>query len=108
MGVYIKGMEMPKACVYRENGQLITCPLYDIEGYCGALNTEASHKENGKLSDCPLVEIPPHGRLGDLDALHKLLLEKGKEYKGVGGAMLAAAAWCIANAPTVIEEDEGE
>ena len=55
MGVYIKGMEMPKACVYRENGHLITCPLYDIDGYCGALNTEASHRENGKLSDCPLV-----------------------------------------------------
>ena len=70
-GVYIKGMEMPKACVYRENGHLITCPLYDIDGYCGALNTEASHKETGKLSDCPLVPVPPHGRLGDLGNLRK-------------------------------------
>lgn len=63
MSILIKGMEMPKACVYRENGHLITCPLYDIDGYCGALNTEASHKENGKLSDCPLVPVPKHGRL---------------------------------------------
>lgn len=63
MSVLIRGMEMPKACVYRENGHLITCPLYDIDGYCGALNTEASHIENGKLSGCHLVPVPPHGRL---------------------------------------------
>ena len=92
MGVYIKGMEMPKACVYRENGHLITCPLYDIDGYCGALNTEASHKENGKLSGCPLVPVPPHGDLIDRDALPTSRVE-----------------WeDIVNAPTIIEAEEGE
>lgn len=75
MGVYIKDTEMPKACVYRENGYLITCPLYDLDGYCGALNTEASHKENGKLSDCPLIEVPPHGRLIDADAFSAKIIE---------------------------------
>lgn len=62
MSVYIPGMEMPKACVYRENGHLTTCPLYDIDGYCGALQTEAKHKEDEIHSDCPLVPVPEHGK----------------------------------------------
>lgn len=64
MSVLIHGMEMPKACVYRENGHLTTCPLYDIDGYCGALNTEASHNEGRKLPDCPLV---PHSATWSAD-----------------------------------------
>jgi len=62
LSVLIKNMEIPKACVYRENGQLIFCPLYDMDGYCGALNKEASHKEGSILPDCPVV---PVGRCKD-------------------------------------------
>lgn len=65
MSILIKGMEMPRACVYRENDHLITCPLYDIDGYCGALNTEASHEENNRHSACPLIEVPKHGKWGE-------------------------------------------
>ena len=55
------------------------------------------------------VPVPAHGRLGDLDALHKLFLEKAKEHKGAGGAMVAMAALCIATAPTIIPaSEEGE
>lgn len=68
-GIYIPGMEVPKACVYRKNGQLVTCPLYDIDGYCGALKSEASHKEDDMPSNCPLVPVPEHGRTIDADAL---------------------------------------
>lgn len=57
MSVLIKNMEIPKACVYRENGYLIFCPLYDMDGYCGALNKEASHKEGSILPDCPIVPV---------------------------------------------------
>ena len=100
MGVYIKGMEMPKACVYRENGHLITCPLYDIDGYCGALNTEASHKENGKLSDCPLVPVPPHGRCIDANKLNS----SETDYLGNHFVYLVD----IDDAPTIIPAEEGE
>lgn len=69
MGVYIKGMKVPKACVYRDNGHLMTCPLYDIDGYCGVLNHEANHKEDDRSKDCPLIPVPDHGDLIDRQAL---------------------------------------
>ena len=107
MSILIKGMEMPTSCgdckafvCYKQwAGDMGDC-------FCGITKNDA--KAKAKNADCPLVPVPPHGRLGDLDALHKLFLEKGKEYKGVGGAMVAAAAWCIANAPTIIPAEEGE
>ncbi len=64
MGIYIPGMKMPKACVYRENGHFMTCPLYDIDGYCGALNKEAKHDLVTKLCDCPLVPVPEFSDIG--------------------------------------------
>ena len=99
MSILIKGMEMPKACVYRENGHLMTCPLYDIDGYCGALNIEASHKENGKLSCCPLVPIPPYGRLIDADALTTVTEMVNDEWKTY------VEVFEIADAPTIIEAE---
>lgn len=55
MGVFIKGMEMPKNCT--------GCPIC-----CGL---PYQHRdEKGRRPDCPLVELPPHGRLGDLDKLN--------------------------------------
>lgn len=102
MGVFIRGMEMPEACVYRENGHLTTCPLYDIDGYCGALNTEASHNEGRKLPGCPLVPVAPHGRLIDADALR---------YWSDDSAMIAfdyVTRSQINAAPTIIEAEEGE
>lgn len=100
MSVLIHGMEMPKACVYRENGHLTTCPLYDIDGYCGALNTEASHNEGRKLPDCPLVPIQPHGRLIDADELIR-------EHRADNFDFAIYATYLVQNAPTVLEE-EGE
>ena len=60
MGVYIKGMKMPKACW--------ECPLMDGEyGDCkvGGVGMYEDYMQN-----CPLVEIAePHGRLIDADSL---------------------------------------
>lgn len=66
MGLYIKGMEMPTHCmdcpfmVSRDNDD---CILQSDEANEGFENWE-------QMKDhCPLIEVPPHGRLGDLDAL---------------------------------------
>ena len=99
MSILIKGMEMPKSCVYRENGHLITCPLYDIDGYCGALNTEASHKEEEMHPDCPLIEVPKHGRLIDADELLDDCIFSDEWFKR---GMYAF----IGDAPTIIPADK--
>lgn len=58
MGVYIKGMEMPKDC--------LKCPFcLFADGYWKCL-VDGSHADFGgtcRPQNCPLVEIPPHGRL---------------------------------------------
>lgn len=113
MSILIKGMGMPKSCVYRENGHLMTCPLYDSDRYCKALNTETSHRENEKLSNCPLVPIQPHGRLIDADALIEALarmvpwaIADPTSNTFLDG--LSAAYKAIQTAPTVIEAEGGE
>ena len=105
MSILIKGMEMPKSCCecmlakLSPTGETLICN-YNL----------STVPWDEKPFDCPLVPVPPHGRLIDADELHKLFIKKGKEFKGIGGAMLAAA-WCIANAPTIIPaqtEKEGQ
>jgi hypothetical protein len=100
-------MEMPvscyKCCLKQRNGMDIVCHVTHERFSVADVNILEY-----RLDSCPLVPVPDHGRLGDLDALHKLFLEKGKEYNGVGGAMVAAAAWCIANAPTIIPAEKEE
>ena len=63
MGVYIKGMEMPKNCfeceirAYDANAGEEFCPFSQI--VCLSI---------GIQDNCPLVEVPePHGRLIDAD-----------------------------------------
>lgn len=73
MSVLIKGMEMPTDCIFcllcRGDWQMCS-------------QTESSIKLKGRPSDCPLVSVPPHGRLGDLDAL---LQSYDKEHIGPPG-----------------------
>ena len=106
MSVLIKGMEMPTSCVYRENGHLMTCPLYDIDGYCGALHTEACHKVDETMLACPAIPVPPHGRLIDADALLKTNNPIGKTM--VFGGEYVYTESEIDSAPTIIEAEEGE
>ena len=66
VGVYIHGVEMPKHCmdcpfmVSRDNDD---CILQSAEA-----NESFENWEQMKAG-CPLVPVPPHGRLGDLDAI---------------------------------------
>lgn len=73
MGVYIKGMEMPKCCG--------DCDfLYD---YFSCMATGESmaliYWELGKkrLPNCPLVEVPDHG---DLIEAHSLKIRLGQRF----------------------------
>ena len=78
MSVIVKGMEMPKNCQ--------DCALY-IEGACYAKGYRdyRSIMDTAKPDDCPLVELPPHGRLGDLDALYAEISNGNKAYNGIEG-----------------------
>lgn len=61
MGIYIRGMKMPTNCDDCLLGS--DCPHdQSIDGY---------KMQGGRPRTCPLVHIPPHGRLGDLDALYE-------------------------------------
>ena len=58
MGIYIKGMEMPKGCY--------ECPLMD--GEYGNCKVGATGLYDPYMEDCPLTEVPePHGRLIDIE-----------------------------------------
>ena len=66
MGVYIKGMEMPKSCAFcrikRRNGKKMVCPL------CGEeWDVHDPMSADHRLDNCPLVPVPSHGRLIDAD-----------------------------------------
>ena len=62
MGVYIKGMKIPKSCwrCYIPLGTL-KCPVQTEE--------EAMRYCSCRHKDCPIVPIPPHGDLIDREAL---------------------------------------
>lgn len=82
MGVYIKGMKMPKNC-----GECWETCLHV------AINCEAKADPNGgeiRRNDCPLIEVSkPHGRLIDVD---RLIIED----------------YTYCEAPTVIEREVKE
>lgn len=80
MGIYVKGMEMPKNCN--------ECPLCFYEGQaiccCRALpaieDGEILKPWKNKRKDCPLVEIEvPHGRLIDAVALRTRMYHEAFE-----------------------------
>ena len=76
MGVYIKGMEMPKDCLH--------CCFASGCSYCEGYNDRCAFEPDDIKTDwdfahgvfpesipdwCPLVPVQPHGRLVDADAL---------------------------------------
>ena len=88
MGIYIKGMEMPKGCY--------ECPLMD--GEYGDCKVGATGLYDPYMEDCPLTEVPePHGRLIDADACIDYIRSNNQH------------AWeVLAYAPTVIESEVEE
>ena len=81
--ILIRNMEMPKKC--------LTCPCLeynmfddDIDGYCKMLKTKITNSDKHH-PNYPLIELPPHGRLGDLDALYAEISNGNKAYNGIDG-----------------------
>lgn len=113
-GVYIN-MEMPKSC---------PCELlgvgYDlICSFVGGIPCRVKEYyeccQNGtRPSWCPLVPVPPHGRLGDLDALTDKVIGKYIGHERKNELIFAAAEIkqdicdLIGDAPTIIPAEEDE
>ena len=97
MGVYIRGMEMPKNCML--------CPFCVEEAdpangeMCMVTGTLMPPCTRERLDDCPLVPVPPHGRLIDENML-LCFLGENIIYDSYGRT--------IAKVPTVIPAEEGE
>ena len=93
MGVYIKGMSMPKNC-----GE---CPCYYYEyKECNAIGGRMVFRNATPPTDCPLVELPPHGRLIDADVLTTVTEMVNGEFKTY------IEVFEVLDAPTIIESEE--
>ena len=76
MGVYIKGMRMPREC---KKCEYCSIGLTDI--FCLQLKKVVVF-DGRRLDDCPLVEVKePHGRLIDADKLVRTLNEMSVEMR---------------------------
>ena len=117
MGVYIKGIEMPKNCdkciysAWSNFYQIYVCnavrknepALFD-----GKQTKSTAVARSARADNCPLIPVPPHGRLIDADALENeaqmRLLECNKydnQFQKPYEVMRA-----IALAPTIIPTSE--
>ena len=104
-------MEMPESCYY--------CPLmYGSWGYspphkarCVITGKDMPIDERGVQHNqsCPIVPVPPHGRLGDLDALKAKAIERSeKRGEMVNVLDPVINAYDIATAPTIIPAEEAQ
>ena len=92
MGVYIKGMEMPK------KGSWVTLRVFPdgqcfLYSWCG--------NDFAFMEHLTAFSVPPHGRLIDADELLA-------QHCGRFGAIDEVAKEAIKNAPTIIQAEEGE
>lgn len=113
-GIYIKNMEMPKNCEKCLGFErCYTRGLFDPIGWCHIAGTELLNPN--PPTDCPLVPVPPHGRLGDLDALARQVEHERFHHTHTDGlaarhhvAEYGHFLKAISDAPTVIEAEEVE
>ena len=127
MGVYVKGMEMPKSCsdcpffvdgLYDANDELLSVCLAKEDNSpsgCGYKVIDGIDHMARRMDYCPLVEVQePHGDLIDRDALVKEMtngiragtLEEGyEEYQNINN--MDDCVDCVSCADAVIEA-EGE
>ena len=104
MGIYIKGIEMPKSCE--------SCPCKTADAF-GGLGCQATgyiplRKANQDRPDnCPLVPVPPHGKLIDADTLNYTMLYKENWMSRTGVEALAVWKKDIDASPTIIGAEEG-
>lgn len=108
MGIYIKGMEMPKSCD--------ECRIMEFEDtncvpelFYGCPIVFKAHPQGvGYRPDyCPLVEVPPHGRLIDADALENEIQMRLLECNKYGNQFQKPyeVMRTIALAPAIIESE---
>ena len=108
MGIYTPGMELPRhcfGCSTKINPDNRRC---NIDGH---LFEETLSKISSRRDEaCPLVHVPPHGRLGDLDALKERATKRlyASNHGSMAEAYWAAIVDLIDNAPTIIPAEEAQ
>ena len=121
MGIYVKGMDMPKGCAFckikKHNGKKMICPFCDEEW-----DIRDPMSADHRLENCPLVDVPPHTRLIDANALMNefKILQSGREIFGMefdssflDSSQEISTEWyrveeTLEDAPTIIEAEEGD
>ena len=96
MGVYIKGMEMPKSCADCELAEHYE--RYGQEHYCPFMGWYADYEK------CPLIPVPPHGDLIERDAAY----DKIAEQEGGNYVDMDAVDMGLNETPTIIPAEESE
>lgn len=114
MGVYVKGLEMPKVCAECPFREVRYDPGYYNYEHCKALGKIFNEHSleidvfEEKFNDCPLIEIPtPHGRLIDADKLkekRETMCWKDEFYMTHESDFIDSRH--IDNAPTILEAEE--
>ena len=94
-GVYIPNIEMPKSC---DDCPHPTCTLWQ------------SVNGGERNEKCPIVSVPPHGRMGDLDALKERITNRlySSNHGSMAEAYYAALIDLIDTAPTIIPASGGK
>lgn len=93
MSILIKGLEMPK------DGETVTLTI------CADGLVFEEFKEPGDVFHA--VPVPPHGRLGDLDALMKELEIDDSDDRTGAALLMAVFLEVLKSAPTIIPAEEG-
>ena len=101
MGLYIKGLDMPKSC----SECLLADRYIDISCqkvyYCMVSDKECVNGSEKRADSCPLIEIPtPHGRLIDGDIVADML-DSMMAHKTLHNAFDE-----VLNMPTIIESED--
>lgn len=111
MGVYITGVEMPRACQvcplshWNKLDQLTGCNL--TRRYVP--KDDEDFWNNDRPSWCPLIPVPPHGDLIGRDWLIDIALHLMNTAKNDDIANGVKWLWqYIIDAPTIIEAEGGE
>ena len=122
MGLYIPNAKIPVSCnKCYEIG--LAHRLRDLGGHCPRMDLHYSPDEQAfkgdRRVDCHLLDVPPHGRLIDADALHKLFEDQWHYLQVLdwnenptAEAVQSGINWCINtmhdDAPTIIQASEEE
>lgn len=121
MGVYIKGMDMPKSCGkckmhFLSSNDYVCCSITDRipKSVAKFKNSKtdldfrkASIEDVSRPDWCPHVEVKaPHGRLIDADALYDAVERRYRVSTGAEHRAERDFLDLISDAPTVLEAEE--